>query len=195
MKAVGGQHGDDEERGRQVFVHDDDGELGKEDLGRGDGQGDKEIQVPGEIKRREDVVEAEDEDQELAREDRKREEGRLLAEGSEEAVEEADALEIIKQNGAQPGDPHEDQNDQPEVAFVFEKGFRPEEGQAEIDPEADPDETEKFFHSAVSSRKIFSRDWPSRSIARSSSSVPWAISRPRSMMPIRSQSFSATSMM
>jgi len=97
-------------------------------LGRRDGQGDEEIQVPGEIERREDVVKAEDEDQELAREECEREKGRLLAEGSEEAVEEANALEIVKQNGAQSGDPHEDQNDQPVVALVFEKGFRPEEG-------------------------------------------------------------------
>ncbi len=83
MDAVSDEHRHDDRRGGQVFIDDDDREFRKQDLGRGDREGDEEIQVTGKIKGREDVVKAEDEDQELPGEQAEGKEGALLSEGSE----------------------------------------------------------------------------------------------------------------
>ena len=70
---------DDDEHGGQVFVDQDDAELGRDDLKWPGGQGDQEFEVAREIECRKDIKEAEDQDEELAGQDGQGQQRRFLA--------------------------------------------------------------------------------------------------------------------
>jgi hypothetical protein len=137
LDPVHGQHGEDEKRGGQVFVDDDDREFREKDLRRRDRKRNEELQVAGKIEGRKDVIESEDEDEELAHHQGERQKRSLLSERGEQRIHPADALEVVQKEGRQSRQAQQDEGEEPQVPLVGEQMPRTQEGEAEIDPQAD----------------------------------------------------------